>query len=137
MVSPAAYRSAILRFWPTSNADGRPNFLPCERALRMPASVRASIFCSRVEILVPAQACDRTRQFDDKEGQHEPYHRHCGDQISPDVESVGSGRGYDRSRPHHDTIPARVESLGRRRRTAVTIQNMTAITKAVDKARYR
>src|SRR6516225_2139848 len=43
MVSPAAYRSAILRFCPTSNAEGRPNFLPCSRALRIPASVRARI----------------------------------------------------------------------------------------------
>src|SRR5438034_9352858 len=35
------------------------------------------------------------------------------------------------------TIPARVENPGRRRRRAVTVQNMTAITKAMDKAMYR
>src|SRR6516165_12774403 len=57
---------------------------------------------SRVVRSVPPQACDRFRQFDDKERQHEPHHRHCRNQISPDVEGVGSGRGYDRSCPHHD-----------------------------------
>ena len=35
------------------------------------------------------------------------------------------------------TMPARVENPGRRRRTAVTVQNMTAITKAVDNALNR
>src|SRR2546430_2826200 len=35
------------------------------------------------------------------------------------------------------TIPARVENPGRRRHRAVTVQNMTAITKAMDKAMYR
>src|SRR6266849_6420155 len=30
------------------------------------------------------------------------------------------------------TIPARAKKAGRRRRTVVTVQNMTAITKAVD-----
>ena len=35
------------------------------------------------------------------------------------------------------TIPARVENPGRRGRTAVTVQNMTAITKAVDNALNR
>ena len=43
MVSPLAYPSAILRFWPTSSADGRPNFLPCSLALAMPTSVREKI----------------------------------------------------------------------------------------------
>jgi len=35
------------------------------------------------------------------------------------------------------TIPARVKKAERRRRTAVTVQNMTAITKAVDNALNR
>lgn len=35
------------------------------------------------------------------------------------------------------TIPARAENSGRRRHTAVTAQNMTAITKAVDNALNR
>jgi hypothetical protein len=35
------------------------------------------------------------------------------------------------------TIPARVKNPGRRRRTAVTVQNMTAITKAADNALNR
>ena len=35
------------------------------------------------------------------------------------------------------TIPPRVTNPGRRRRTAVTVQNMTAITKAVDNALNR
>src|SRR5438270_13746273 len=35
------------------------------------------------------------------------------------------------------TIPARVKNAGRRRRTAVTVQNMTAITKAADNALNR
>src|SRR5215468_8016994 len=35
------------------------------------------------------------------------------------------------------TIPARAENPGRRRRTAVTIQNITVITKAADRAWYR
>src|SRR5450631_2917963 len=35
------------------------------------------------------------------------------------------------------TMPARGENAGRRGRTAVTVQNMTAITKAVDNALHR
>ncbi len=35
------------------------------------------------------------------------------------------------------TIPARVKKAERRRRTAVTVQNKTAITKAVDNALNR
>jgi hypothetical protein len=35
------------------------------------------------------------------------------------------------------TIPARVKNRERRRRTAVTVQNTTAITKAVDNALNR
>lgn len=35
------------------------------------------------------------------------------------------------------TMPARVRNLERRRRTADTVQNMTAITKAMDDALYR
>src|SRR5450631_3871925 len=35
------------------------------------------------------------------------------------------------------TMPARVENAGRRRRTAVTVQNRTAITKTVDNALHR
>jgi hypothetical protein len=52
--------------------------------------------------LAPPQACDRFGQFDGEKGQHEAHHRHCGNQISPDVEGVGGGGGHDRSRPHHD-----------------------------------
>src|SRR6266478_3840170 len=57
---------------------------------------------SRVVRLAPPQACDGFGQFDGEKGQHEAYHRHCGNQISPDVEGVGAGGGRDRSRPHHD-----------------------------------
>jgi hypothetical protein len=52
--------------------------------------------------LAPPQACDHFGQFDGEKGQHEAHHRHCGNQISPDVEGVGGGGGPDRSRPHHD-----------------------------------
>ena len=40
--------------------------------------------------------------FDGKKGQHEAYHRHSWNQISPDVEGVDGGGGRDRRRPHHD-----------------------------------
>ena len=76
-------------------------------------------------------------QFDGEQGQHEAYHRHCGNQISPDVEGVGAGGGHVEAAHITITIPARVKKPGRRRRTAVTVQNMTATTKAVDNALNR
>jgi hypothetical protein len=57
---------------------------------------------SRVVRLAPPQASNHFGQFDDEEGQHETHHRHCGNQISPDVEGVDASGGHDRSRPHHD-----------------------------------
>ena len=79
----------------------------------------------------------RFGQFDGEKGQYEAHHRHCGNQISRDVEGVGGGGGRDRSRPHHDHDTCARHEPGRRRRTAVTVQNMTAITKTVDNALNR
>jgi hypothetical protein len=63
IVSPAAYLSAILRFWPASRALGRPNFLPCSRAFWVPASVRDWIRKCRVVCpVLRAPGCSTTEQ---------------------------------------------------------------------------
>ena len=57
---------------------------------------------SGVAALVASLTCERLGQFDRAKRQHQTDHRHCGNQISQHVESVGGCGGHDRSRPHHD-----------------------------------
>ena len=51
----------------------------------------------------------RFGQFDGEKGQHDAYHRHCGNQISPDVEGVAPAAVTIDAVHITITIPARVE----------------------------
>jgi len=85
----------------------------------------------------PPQACDRFGQFDGEKGQHEAHHRHRGTRYRQ-TSRVWAPAAVTIEAAHIAiTIPARVKKAARRRRTAVTVQNMTAITKAVDNALNR
>ena len=51
-------------------------------------------------------------QFDGEQGQHEAYHRHCGNQISPDVEVWAPAAVTIEAAHITITMPARVRSRG-------------------------